>query len=51
MTDFLAANWLWIVLIVFMVVMHRGHGGHGGHGRRDSERQADSQGADHSAHR
>lgn len=48
MTDFLAANWLWIVLIVFMVGMHRGHGGHG---RRDNERQADPQETDHSAHR
>jgi hypothetical protein len=58
MTDFLAANWLWIVLVVAMFAMHRG--GHGSHGRHDNEREADRQGADlegadplgnHSAHR
>ena len=33
MTRFLAANWLWILLIGGMLYMHLGHGrrGHGGH--------------------
>lgn len=32
MIDFLAANWLWLVLIVGMLAMHRMHGGGcGGH--------------------
>ena len=38
MTEFLSANWLWIVLIVAMVAMHRGGGcgshGHSNHGTR-----------------
>ena len=40
MIEFIAANWIWIVLIAAMVLMHRGgcgsHGSHGshGHGRR-----------------
>jgi hypothetical protein len=35
--DFLAANWVWIAVIVLFVAMHRGghgcgmHGSHGGH--------------------
>ena len=34
MLRFLAANWLWLVLIVGMFAMHRGHGGGcGGHSR------------------
>lgn len=39
MTEFLAANWLWIVLLVAFFALHRsgmgcgmGHGGHGSHG-------------------
>lgn len=41
MIEFLASNWLWIVLVAFFVAMHRGghgcgmhgsHGGHAGHG-------------------
>lgn len=48
MFDFLAANWLWIVLIGVFVLMHsRGggcgmHGGHhhGGHEERRSEQSA-----------
>jgi hypothetical protein len=34
MTAFLAANWIWIVLVGSMVFMHLGHrhAGHGGHG-------------------
>ena len=30
MIGFLAANWIWIVLVVGMLAMHRMHGGHGG---------------------
>lgn len=39
MIEFLAANWLWIVVVVAFFAMHRsgmgcgvGHGGHGSHG-------------------
>lgn len=32
MIQFMAANWLWIALVVAMFAMHR-HGGCGGHGR------------------
>lgn len=53
MIDFLAANWLWIALIVFFVAMHRGghgcgmHGGHGGHaGRTDQTGQTGHQHTD-----
>lgn len=43
MTQFLAANWLWIALIVAMFAMHR-HGGCGSHGHdhhRSAERGAE----------
>lgn len=46
MLDFLARNWIWIVLVGGMLVMHlRGHGGHGsggcggGHGHSHWEGQ------------
>lgn len=34
MLDFIATNWIWILLVGGMLVMHlgHGHGGHGGHG-------------------
>lgn len=38
--QWLAENWIWMVVIAAMVGMHLfGHGGHGGHasGRRDDE--------------
>lgn len=45
MIEFLAANWLWIVLIVGFIALHRsgmgcgmGHGGHAGHGDHDTDR-------------
>jgi hypothetical protein len=55
MIEFLAANWLWIVLIGAMVLMHRGggcgshgshggHGGHAGHGNRGSQRERSTTG-------
>ena len=47
MIEFLAANWLWIVLIVAMVAMHR-HGGCGMHGHQDHRR--DDTTADEHAH-
>jgi len=35
--DWLAANWLWIVVGVAFVAFHMfGHGGHGGHGGHKS---------------
>ena len=63
MTEFLAANWLWIALVVAMLAMHR-HGGCGMHGHhrhqspeRDTEHvhgmnhhSGDETGHDHSIH-
>lgn len=38
MLDFIATNWIWILLIGGMLFMHLGgHGGHGGHGGKDAE--------------
>lgn len=54
MTDFLAANWVWIVLVVALLAMHRG-GGCGSHGSHTSHSQPDpaarSGRADDEAHR
>lgn len=51
MTDFLAGNWLWIVLIVAMFAMHRGgHGSHDDEGGGDPQ-GADPEGPDHAEHR
>ena len=34
--DWLAANWVWILIAVAFIGMHMfGHGGHGGHGGDD----------------
>lgn len=45
--NWLAANWLWIVIgvafVAFHLVGHRGHRGHGGHGSDRSK--ADSAGS------
>ena len=50
MIEFLAANWLWIAVVVFFVAMHRG--GHGcgmhGHHHQDQSRQAGTEHAHHS---
>ena len=55
MTDFLAANWLWIVVVVAMLAMHRGGGcgshGHSSHGSTRSDRTADAGRDDHVEHR
>lgn len=49
--DWLAQNWIWILVALLFVSMHFGHGGHGGgcggsHGRhrprRDGNRDADA---------
>ena len=55
MIEFLAANWLWMALLVFFVAMHRGghgcgmHGGHGGHaGHTDESSETGHQHADQS---
>jgi hypothetical protein len=55
--EFLAANWLWIALVVFFVAMHRSghgcgmhgnHGGHAGHaGHTDEAGQTGHQHTDH----
>jgi hypothetical protein len=37
MLDFIATNWIWILVIGGMLYMHLGHGGHGGHGGKDAE--------------
>ena len=55
MIRFLAANWLWIAVIVFFVAMHRSghgcgmHGSHGGHGdhQRDDHQHGGSTGHQH----
>jgi hypothetical protein len=33
--EWLAANWVWLLLVLGFIAMHLGHG-HGGHGRRGS---------------
>lgn len=43
MTEFLAANWIWLVAIGLFLVMHRSHGGCGMHGHNDHSH-------DHSRH-
>lgn len=45
MIEFLAANWLWIALVVAMVAMHRG-GGCGSHGHDSHEQGKTTSGAD-----
>lgn len=48
MIDFLAANWIWILLVVVaMLAMHRGGGcgSHGNHGKHGAGRD------DHAGHR
>lgn len=49
MLEFLASNWLWIVLIGALVLMHRGggcgsHGGHAGHGDHGDHRDRSTPG-------
>ncbi len=55
--DWLAENWVWVLLGIGMVAMHLfGHGGHGDHGGRDatkppgkdSKQSAQNQRANHS---
>ena len=60
--EFLAANWLWIAVIMFFVAMHRGghgcgmHGSHGGHASQpghqhtDEDRPDERAGSDHAHH-
>lgn len=51
MTEFLAANWLWIALVVAMLAMHR-HGGCSMHGHHQHESpQRDTEHADHNGGR
>jgi hypothetical protein len=42
--DWLAQNWVWVVILVLFIGMHLfGHGGHGGHsgeGDEDDQRPA-----------
>lgn len=53
MIDFVAANWVWIVVVVAMVAMHRrggcGSHGHGSHDR--GERPAGADRGQHAGHR
>lgn len=52
MTDFVATNWLWIVLIAAMVFMHRGgHGGHGHGTSRSHNRVGGASGPGRGSHR
>jgi len=30
--DWLAENWVWVLIGIAFFAMHLGHGGHGGHG-------------------
>jgi len=56
MIDFLAANWLWIVLIAAFVALHRrgggcgSHGSHGGHGHGNHDQRERPAGADREQH-
>lgn len=51
MTQFLAANWLWIALIVAMFAMHRGGGcGSHGHGHGREQHRSAERGAGHADH-
>lgn len=38
--DWLAQNWVWVIILVAFVGLHLfGHGGHGGHGEDDEPRR------------
>jgi hypothetical protein len=44
--DWLAENWVWLLVGAAFIAMHMfGHGGHGGHGRHDG-RGGSSEGGD-----
>ncbi len=46
--EWLAENWLWVLIGILFVGMHMfGHGGHGGHGGNDRQEDPDK----HSGHR
>ena len=41
--EWLAQNWLWVLIGILFVVMHLfGHGGHGGHGGHSSHSEGDA---------
>lgn len=58
MLEFLASNWLWIVLIGGFLLMHgavgcgshAGHGGHAGHGNQQAGEARSSAPADENPH-
>ena len=46
MTEFLAANWVWILFLLLMVGMHRGGHGCGGHGHSGHQHTGSTSGRD-----
>ena len=58
MIEFLAANWVWIVLVGAVLAMHRGggcgshgHGSHSGGDQQHHDRQPTVDRGDHTTHR
>ena len=39
--EWLAENWIWLLVFIAFIGMHMGHGGHGGHESAGSQRGAD----------
>ncbi len=47
--EWLAANWVWLLVVLGFIAMHltHGHGGHGGHGGQGGRRDGHGRGGCH----